>query len=72
SLFNTQGKIATDGNFSHIAPWRALYDDPSGIQNLPRLFRKSAIKNTESQSTLIPLLRPFSHYFQKLPTLNKI
>ncbi|MBD5466471.1 MAG: hypothetical protein HDR22_11805 [Lachnospiraceae bacterium] len=24
SLFNTQGKIATDGNFSPIAPWTAL------------------------------------------------
>ncbi|MCM1162492.1 MAG: hypothetical protein NC412_14905, partial [Roseburia sp.] len=48
SLFSTQGKIAMDGNFSHIAPWRALYDDPFGISSLPRLFRKSAIKNTEA------------------------
>ncbi|MCM1160899.1 MAG: hypothetical protein NC412_06715 [Roseburia sp.] len=31
SLFDTQGKIAMDGNFSHIAPWKALYDDPFGI-----------------------------------------
>ena len=29
-LFSTQGKIAMDGNFRHIAPWRALYADPNG------------------------------------------
>ena len=46
SLSKTQGKIAMDGNFSHIAPRTALYDDPNGINNLTRLFRKSAIKNT--------------------------
>ncbi|MCM1173397.1 MAG: hypothetical protein NC393_14900, partial [Clostridium sp.] len=69
SLFDTQGKIAMDGNFSHIAPWRALYDDPFGINNLLRLFRKIAVKNTKSQSTLIPLLRLLSHYPLKI-TVN--
>ena len=45
SLSTTQGKIAMDGNFSHIAPWTALYDDPDGCESLLRLFRKSPIKN---------------------------
>ncbi|MBD5465705.1 MAG: hypothetical protein HDR22_07790 [Lachnospiraceae bacterium] len=49
SLFSTQGKIAMDGNFSHIAPWTALYDDPSGTNTLPRLFSKSAMKNTAAK-----------------------
>ncbi|MBD5466009.1 MAG: hypothetical protein HDR22_09400 [Lachnospiraceae bacterium] len=30
SLFTTQGKMAMDGHFRHIAPWRALYADPDG------------------------------------------
>ncbi|MBD5106511.1 MAG: hypothetical protein HDT41_05985, partial [Lachnospiraceae bacterium] len=34
SLLSTQGKIATDGNFRHIAPWTALYADPNGTNTL--------------------------------------
>ena len=46
SLLKTQGKIAMDGNFSPIAPWRALWDDPSAANTPPRLFSKSPIKIT--------------------------
>ncbi|MBD5542859.1 MAG: hypothetical protein HDR01_01095 [Lachnospiraceae bacterium] len=30
SLPKTQGKIAMDGNFRHIAAWTPLYADPDG------------------------------------------
>ena len=47
-------KIAMDGNFRHIAPWRALYADPTGFHPLPSLFRKSVIQNTASPPGTIP------------------
>ena len=35
SLPTTQGKIAMDGNFRHIAPRTALYAAPTGSNTLP-------------------------------------
>ena len=46
SLSTTQGKIAMDGNFRHIAAWTPLYADPNGTNTLSGLFRKPAVKNT--------------------------
>ena len=36
SLLSTQGKIAMDGNFRHIAPRTALYADPYGTNTFPQ------------------------------------
>ena len=71
SLLSTQGKIAMDGTFRHTAPRTALYDDPYGTNTFPRLFRKSAVKNT----AVVPLsslccVRP-AKYLQETPFHKK-
>ena len=73
SLSTTQGKIAMEGNFSHIAPWTALYDDPAATNNLPRLFSKSFIKNTAENPTTFLFCVPFpiSYLFKATTTLLK-